>query len=124
MARQVRIEYPGAVYHCMARGDRREPIVRDDADREAFAELLGELAGRTGWEVLAWVLMDNHYHLVFKTPEANLVSGMKWLQNTWTKRFNARHRLWGHLFGGRYKSVLVEDCEQALLTISAYIDLN
>lgn len=67
MARQVHIQFAGAVYHCMARGDRREPIVEDDADRDAFAGLLEELVARTGFEVFAWVLMDNHYHLVFKT---------------------------------------------------------
>jgi hypothetical protein len=67
--------------------------------------------------------MDNHYHLVFKTPEPNLVAGMKWLQNTWTKRFNARHRQWGHLFGGRYTSVLVEDNEHVAVLID-YVHLN
>ena len=91
----------------MARGDRREPIVKDDPDRDAFAALLEELVGRTGFEFFSWVLMGNHYHLVFKTPEPNLVEGMKWPQNTWTKRFNARHRLGGHVFGGRYKAVVV-----------------
>lgn len=94
MARQVRIEYPGAVYHCMARGNRREEIVSGDGDREAFVALLEELVGRTGWRMFAWVLMGNHYHLVFKTPEPNLVEGMKWFQNTWTKRFNARNGYW------------------------------
>lgn len=123
MPRQVRIEYPGAVYHAMARGDRREDIVRGDDDREAFVGLLEELVGRTGWEVFAWVLMSNHYHLVFKTPEANLVEGMRWLQNTWTKRFNARHRMWGHVYGGRYKAVLVEENEHLGCLID-YVHLN
>lgn len=123
MPRQVRIEYPGAVYHAMARGDRREDIVRGDGDREAFVALLEELVGRTGWEMFAWVLMGNHYHLVFKTPEANLVAGMKWLQNTWTKRFNAYHRLWGHVFGGRYKAVVVEENEHLGCLID-YVHLN
>ena len=123
MPRQVRIEYPGAVYHAMARGDRREDIVRGDGDREAFVSLLAELVGRTGWEMFAWVLMSNHYHLVFKTPEANLVAGMKWLQNTWTKRFNARHGLWGHVFGQRYKAVVVEENEHLECLID-YVHLN
>jgi len=123
MPRQVRIEYPGAVYHCMARGDRREDIVAGDADWDAFAGLLGELVGRTGFEVFAWVLMSNHYHLVFKTPEPNLVEGMTWLQNTWTKRFNARHGLRGHVFGGRYKAVLVEEGGH-LATLIDYVHLN
>ena len=78
---------------------------------------------RTGWEMFSWVLMSNHYHLVFKTPEANLVAGMKWLQNTWTKRFNARHRLWGHVFGGRYKAVPVEENEHLACLID-YVHLN
>jgi REP element-mobilizing transposase RayT len=107
----------------MARGDRREPIVKDDADRDAFVELLAELVERTGFEFFSWVLMGNHYHLVFKTPEPNLVEGMKWLQNTWTKRFNARHRLSGHLFGDRYKAVLVEEGEH-LGTLIDYVHLN
>lgn len=123
MPRQVRIEFPGAVYHAMARGDRREDIVRADGDREAFVSLLGELVDRTGWEMFSWVLMSNHYHLVFKTPEPNLVAGMKWLQNTWTKRFNAHHRLWGHVFGGRYKAVLVEENEHLGCLID-YVHLN
>jgi putative transposase len=108
MARQRRIEYPGAFYHVMARGDRREPIVTNDADRELFLRTLDEACARTGWRIHAWVLMGNHYHIVLQTPEANLVAGMKWFQNTYTRRFNARHRLWGHVFGGRYKAVLVE----------------
>lgn len=107
----------------MARGDRREDIVANDSDRDAFAELLGELVERTGFEMFSWVLMSNHYHLVFKTPEPNLVEGMKWLQNTWTKRFNARHQLWGHVFGGRYRAVLVEEGDH-LATLIDYVHLN
>ncbi len=95
----------------------------DDADRDAFVGLLDELVQRTGWEMFSWVLMSNHYHLVFKTPEANLVAGMKWLQNTWTKRFNARHRLWGPVFGDRYKAVLVEENEHLSCLID-YVHLN
>lgn len=123
MPRQVRIEYPGAVYHAIARGDRKEPIVADDEDRIRFKALLEELAERTGWEFFCWVLMTNHYHLVFKTPEPNLVTGMQWIQNTWTKRFNARHQLTGHLFGGRYKAVLVEENDH-LATLIDYVHLN
>jgi len=123
MARQVRIEYAGAMYHVMARGNRREKIVRDDVDRSAYLELWAEAVKRTGWRVYAWILMDNHYHALVKTPEANLVEGMKWVQNTWTRRFNSRHQLWGHLFGGRYKSILCDDgpYQKALID---YIHLN
>jgi REP element-mobilizing transposase RayT len=123
MARQKRIEFADATYHCMARGNRREDIAFSDKDRDDFSKLLGELVERTGWEMFAWVLMSNHYHLVFKTPQPNLVEGMRWLQNTWTKRMNARHGLWGHLFGGRYKSVLVEGNEHLSVLID-YVHLN
>lgn len=108
MARGIRVEYSGAFYHVMARGNRRERIFRDDADRRFFCQTLGEACERTGWRVHAWVLMSNHYHLMLETPEANLVAGMKWLQNTYTRRFNSRHKLWGRLFGDRYKAVLSE----------------
>ena len=103
MPRQVRIEFPGATYHVMCRGDRREDIFRDDGDREMMLATLAETVGKTGWQVHAWVWMSNHYHLVLDTPEANLVKGMTWFQTTYTTRFNARHHLCGHLFGGRYK---------------------
>ena len=77
MARNIRIEYPGAYYHVMARGNRREAIFGDDVDRRFFLKTLGEACGMTGWRVHAWVLMGNHYHLVIETPEANLVAGMQ-----------------------------------------------
>jgi len=92
----------------MARGNRRERIFRDEADRVLFYQTLGEACERTGWRVHAWVLMSNHYHLMVETPEANLVAGMRWLQNTYTRRHNCRHRLWGRLFGDRYKAILSE----------------
>jgi putative transposase len=111
VARGIRIEYAGAFYHVMARGNRRERIFHDDVDRRFFLQSLGEACERTGWRVHAWVLMRNHYHLMLETPEANLIEGMKWLQNTYTRRFNSRHRLWGRLFGDRYKAVLVEGGE-------------
>jgi hypothetical protein len=78
---------------------------------------------RSGWVVYAWVLMGNHYHFVFQTPEPNLVAGMKWFQNTWTRRFNVCHRLWGHLFGGRYKAILVEESDY-LTRLIHYVHLN
>src|SRR6266481_2567508 len=99
VARGIRIEYAGAFYHVMARGNRRGRIFHDDVDRRFFLQTLGEACERTGWRVHAWVLMRNHYHLMLETPEANLIEGMKWLQNTYTRRFNSRHRLWGRLFG-------------------------
>ena len=92
----------------MARGNRREAIFKDEEDRGRFVESLGEACAMTGWRVHAWVLLSNHYHLMIETPEPNLVEGMKWLQNTVTRRFNVRHRAWGLVFGDRYKAVLVE----------------
>jgi REP element-mobilizing transposase RayT len=128
MPRQVRIEYAGAVYHVMARGDRGENIFIDDEDREMMLGTLGQACAKTGWRVHAWVLMSNHYHWLLETPRANLVEGMRWIQNTYTRRFNHRHKLWGHVFGGRYKAVLVEsdfDSEQDYLSnLWDYIHLN
>jgi putative transposase len=124
MARSLRIEFPGAFYHVMARGNRRERIIRDDDGRRFFLRTLGEACDMTGWRVHAWVLMSNHYHLVIETPEANLVAGMQWLQNTYTRRFNVRHGLWGRLFGDRYKSVLVEGGGYYYETLLDYVHLN
>ena len=125
MARSIRIEYPGAFYHVMARGNRREAIFLDDDDRRFFLQTLSEACTRTGWRVHAWVLMGNHYHLFIETPEANLSAGMKWLQNTFTRRFNVRHRKWGRVFGDRYKAVLVEGTStQHYGTLLDYIHLN
>jgi len=108
MARSLRIEFAGAHYHVMARGNRRQDIFLSDPDRETFLTTLEQACERTGWRVLAWVLMSNHYHLALETPEPNLVSGMTWLQTTYTRRFNSRLGKWGHLFGDRYKAILVE----------------
>jgi putative transposase len=125
MARSIRIEYPGAFYHVMARGNRRELIFLDDDDRRFFLRTLSEACERTGWRVHAWVLMGNHYHLFLETPEPNLSAGMKWLQNTFTRRFNIRHRKWGRVFGDRYKAVLVEGRSGThFLTLMDYIHLN
>jgi putative transposase len=124
MARSIRIEFEGAVYHVMARGNRREPIFLDEEDRRIFLKTLGEACAMTGWRIPAWVLMSNHYHLMVRTPEANLVAGMKWLQNTYTRRFNTRHGQWGRLFGDRYKSVLVEGAGYYSETLMDYIHLN
>jgi len=124
MARSLRIEYPGAFYHVMARGNRREKIFRDDTDRRFFLQTLADACQRTGWRVHAWVLLDNHYHLLIETPQPNLVVGMGWLQNTYTRRFNTRHRLWGRLFGDRYKAVPVEGAGYYYQTLLDYIHLN
>jgi putative transposase len=108
MPRHVRVEYAGAIYHVMARGDRGESIFVDDKDREQILRTLGQACAKTGWRIHAWILMSNHYHWLVETPRPNLVEGMRWMQNTYTRRLNHRHKLWGHVFGGRYKAVLVE----------------
>jgi len=129
--RSPRVEFAGAVYHVMARGNRREAIVFGDDDRLLFADTFSEACRKAGWEVFAWVLMDNHYHAVFRTPEPNLVEGMSWMQNAYTRRLNSRHKLWGHLFGGRYRSILVENEDYGgkrwrdyLRTVIDYVHLN
>lgn len=125
MPRSPRIQYEGAVYHVMSRGDHGEPVYQDDADRAAFLECLGRTCGKTGWSIHAYVLMHNHYHLLLETPQANLVAGMHWLQSTYTQRYNRRHGLHGHLFQGRYKPLLVDPEEDSyFLQVSTYIHLN
>ena len=125
MARKLRVQYPGAIYHVMNRGDRREPIFKDDADRFRCLETLGECCAKTNWQVHAYCLMSNHFHLVLETPKANLVAGMKWFLGTYTSRFNRRHKLFGHLFSGRYKSLIVDGSGDGYLrTVCDYVHLN
>ena len=125
MARKLRVEYAGAIYHIMNRGDRREPIFKDDHDRRRFVETLGETCAKTDWQVHAYCLMANHFHLVVETPQPNLVAGMKWFLGTYTSRFNRRHKLFGHLFSGRYKSLVVDDSGSGYLkTVCDYVHLN
>ena len=124
MPRKPRVEYAGAVYHVMCRGNRQEPVFRDSYDNEIFLDTLGEASVRCGWRVHAFVLMGNHYHLLLETPEPNLVAGMQWLQGTYTKRFNVRHKEWGHLFQGRYKALPVDGRGDYFSTVAAYIHLN
>lgn len=125
MARKLRLEYEGAIYHVMNRGDRREAIFQDDRERELFLETLGQACLKTDWRVHAWCLMNNHFHLVVETPGGNLVSGMKWLLGTYTGRFNRRHKLFGHLFSGRYKALIVDGSGTGYLrTVCDYVHLN
>ena len=93
MPRQLRIEYPGAIYHVMSRGDRREDIFYNDVDRHDFVRTLAEACQKTGFEVHAYCLMPNHFHLVLETPRANLVTGMEWLLSTDTACFNRKHKM-------------------------------
>ena len=101
MPRKPRIEYEGAVYRMLNRGDRRQDIFHDHSDRELLLRMLGETCGRTGWQVHVCCLMSSHFHLVLETPQPNLVAGMHWLTGTYTARCNRRHELVGHLFAGR-----------------------
>jgi REP element-mobilizing transposase RayT len=123
MPRRARIEVAGATYHVTARGNDGMPIFRDENDR---AHLLGLLAGTVRdrrWVCLAYCLMENHYHLVVRTPEPNLSSGMRFVQTRYAKRFNSRHGRRGHVFGDRFHDRRVDD-EAHLLTAAAYVVLN
>jgi REP-associated tyrosine transposase len=125
MPRKLRIQYPGAIYHVMNRGDRREAIFADDQDRSRFLETLAEVCQKTGWQVHACCLMKNHFHLVVETPQPNLVPGMKWFLGTYTGRFNRRHKEFGHLFSGRYKALIVDGSETGYLKcVCDYVHLN
>lgn len=123
MARQLRIEYPGALYHILSRGNERGAIFRDDKDHTIFLETLRESAEITGVIILAYVLMKNHYHLIVETPNGNLSQFMKHFNLTYTVRFNRRHQRVGHLFQGRYKSLVIEE-DPYPPTLSRYIHLN
>jgi putative transposase len=125
MPRKLRVQYPGAIYHVMNRGDRREAIFADAHDRTRFLETLGEACQKTGWQVHAYCLMKNHFHLVVETPQPNLVPGMKWLLGTYTGRFNRRHKEFGHLFSGRYKALIVDGSGNGYLkSVCDYVHLN
>jgi putative transposase len=123
MSRPLCIEFPGAVYHITSRGNRREPIFADDADRKAFLEVLGQAMDRFDAQVLAYCLMGNHYHLVLFTRQGNLSRLMRHINGTYTQMFNRRHALSGHLLQGRFKSILV-DRDSYLLELCRYVELN
>lgn len=125
MARKLRIEFAGALYHVTSRGNRREGVFADDHDRQRFLETLTECCRKTGWQVHAYGLMPNRLHLVIETPQPNLAAGMKWLLGTYTGRYNRRHRELGRLFSGRYKALLVEGGGKGYLkTVCDYVHLN
>lgn len=109
MGRAWRIEYEGALYHVLSRGNERREIFFGDDDRRLFMATLGDMAERFEIELYAYVLMNNHYHLLFRTRRANLSRAMQWFGVTYTNRFNARNGHSGHLFQGRFKNMLVEN---------------
>ena len=123
MARPLRIEYAGAVYHVTARGNARASLYKDDGDRKAFLGILGKVMERHNWLCHAYCLMGNHYHLMIETPDGNLSVGMRQLNGIYTQSFNRRHRRVGHVLQGRFKAILV-DKDSYLLELSRYIVLN
>lgn len=123
MARPLRLEFPGALWHVTNRGVERRSIYADDRDRRRFLRLLAHTVIERRWNLLAFVLMTNHYHLLFETPETNLSQGMKDVDGEYASGFNVRHRRVGHLFQGRFKSHLV-DSDTYLLEVARYIVLN
>ncbi len=123
MARPLRIEFSGALYHVASRGDGQEDIYLEDKDRDAYLDILKETCKRFNWILHAYCLMDNHYHLLIETPDANLSKGMRQLNGVYTQRFNRHHDQVGHVFQGRYKAILVEK-ESYLLELARYIVLN
>jgi REP element-mobilizing transposase RayT len=123
MARQLRIEYPGALYHITNRGNERRVIFRDTHDRETFLETLSIVIERFEWLCHGYVQMDNHYHLLIETPKGILSRGMMQLDSIYAQKFNRRYQRVGHLFQGRFKCLLVEK-ETYLLELSRYMVLN
>lgn len=123
MPRKQRIEFPGAVYHVISRGNYRKELFLSENTGLAFERAIFEAVARCGWKLHAYVIMSNHYHLALETPEPNLVDGMKWLQSTFATRFNRLRKESGHVFQGRYKSILIGE-DRSLLGLVDYIHLN
>ncbi|MBN1332726.1 MAG: transposase, partial [Synergistales bacterium] len=123
MSRPLRIEYEEALYHITSRGNARQDIFIDDGDRRYFLDILSKTISITGWFCHAYCLMSNHYHLLIETPEANLSRGMRHLNGVYTQTFNVKHGRVGHLFQGRFKSILVEK-DLYLMELCRYIVLN
>jgi REP element-mobilizing transposase RayT len=123
MARPLRIEFPGAVYHVTSRGNAKQTIFLEKGDNHKFLKVLSTVVERFNWSCHAYCLMNNHYHLIVETPEGNLSRGMRQLNGVYTQVFNRRHGRVGHLFQGRYKAILVER-DAYLLSLCRYIILN
>jgi putative transposase len=123
MARKLRLEFPGACYHVINRGNYRRDVFLHDRTKAAFVACLYEACEKSAWTLHAFVVMRNHYHLAIETPRGNLVAGMHWLQATFANRFNKLRGEHGHLFQGRYKALLVEEGDPLSL-VCHYIHLN
>ena len=123
MARPLRIEYPGAVYHITSRGNAREAIFVSDEDRRKFLEVLASAVEKYNWLCHTFCLLDNHYHLIIETLDPNLSLGMRQLNGVYTQAFNRAHQRVGHVFQGRYKAIMVEK-DSHLLELCRYVVLN
>ena len=123
MARPLRLELAGGLYHVTSRGDGRENIYLTDADRQAWLDVMAQVCLRFNWVCHAWCQMSNHYHMVIETPEANLSQGMRQLNGVYTQYFNRSHQRVGHVFQGRYKAIIVER-DSYLLELARYVVLN
>ena len=123
MARPLRIEFAGALYHVTARGNARADIYNDDSDRQQFLVLLNNAVNRYDWYCHAYCLMDNHYHLLIETATPSLSKGMKFLNGTYTQYYNRQHHRVGHVFQGRYKAILIQK-DAYLMELARYIALN
>lgn len=123
MARKLRLEYPGACYHVINRGNYRAEVFRSERSKAAFERCLFEACAKAGWRLHAFVIMRNHFHLALETPDGNLVEGMHWLLGTFASRFNRQRSERGHLFQGRYKALVVER-GTALAGVCHYLHLN
>lgn len=122
MPRKLRLEFEGAVYHVISRGNYRSDVFAHESTKAAFLKCLSEAAGKAGWVVHAWCVMSNHYHVCLETPQPNLVQGMRWLQATFALRFNRLRGERGHLFQGRYKALPV--APETVGAVCHYIHLN
>ena len=123
MSRPLRIEIPGGLYHVTSRGDRSEAIYLDDADRQQWLALFGQVCQRFNWVCHAYCLMDNHFHIVVETIEGNLSAGMRQLNGVYTQWHNRAHDRVGHVFQGRFKAIVVQR-ESYLLELARYVVLN
>jgi len=123
VARPLRIEYDGALYHITSRGNEKKPIFRGEIDQNTFLDILHNVNKRYNWFCHAYCLMNNHYHIVIETPDGNLSKGMRQLNGVYTQVFNRRHRRVGHIFQGRYKAILIQK-ESHLLEVCRYVVLN
>jgi len=123
MARPLRIQFSGALYHITSRGNGQGDIYLDDSDRELFMAVLGEVCELFNWSLHSWCLMTNHYHLLVQTPDANLSKGMRYLNGVYTQRFNRKQERVGHVFQGRFKAIIVQE-DAYLLELARYIVLN